>query len=130
VVDAVPAELAPVPPAPVPPRAVEAILAQPSHVHAVDLGAYADVLHARLLVVLRYPKRAQRLALQGTTRVRIHVAVDGSLVATPQVEESSGFGLLDDEALRMVERAAPFAPLPTGFAKSVASLVVPIEFVI
>jgi cytochrome c oxidase cbb3-type subunit 1 len=51
---------------------------------------------------------------------------DGTLASPPTVEESSGHELLDQEAVRIVARAAPFPPL-TGH-QSPVPLRVPVQF--
>jgi protein TonB len=68
------------------------------------------------------------LRLEGTAVVRVLVRRDGSLAAPPRLVTSSRHGVLDTEALRMVEAAAPFAPLPDGYAQPSAEFVVPVRF--
>lgn len=76
----------------------------------------------------RYPELAAQLGQEGTTMVLVHVRKDGSLDGAPCVAESSGFDLLDKEALAMVGRAAPFAALPDGYQQTTAELRVPVRF--
>src|SRR5579872_42302 len=56
-----------------------------------------------------YPAEARRLAEHGTVLLRIKVAVDGA-VEMVEVAQSSGFDLLDDEALETVRTRWRFVP--------------------
>lgn len=76
----------------------------------------------------QYPRAAARFRLEGTAKIRIRVNRDGSLADRPQIVTSTTHDLLDREALRMVEVAAPFAPLPDGFPEQTKEFVIPITF--
>ncbi|MEZ4392751.1 MAG: energy transducer TonB [Polyangiales bacterium] len=73
-----------------------------------------------------YPAIAQEMGLEGTVEVRVVIAPDGSFAAPPTIDESCGHEILDDEALRIVRRAAPFPPL-VGRSDRV-TLRVPVHF--
>ncbi len=60
---------------------------------------------------MNYPEEARRQGLFGTLRVSVGVHPDGSLGAI-EILQSSGFAVLDDAAIRIVELSAPFAALP------------------
>ena len=75
-----------------------------------------------------YPRMAQRRGWEGTATVRIRVSRDGSLVDVPSVVESSAYDLLDDEALRMIESAAPFDAFPDHSKEDEQEFVIPIRF--
>lgn len=92
----------------------------------LDVGAYLSGLTARVSRFRTYPAIAQEMGLEGTVVVRVVVRADGSLAAAPSVDASSGHDVLDDEALRIVARAAPFAP-PLGHDGSL-TLRVPVRF--
>jgi TonB family protein len=76
----------------------------------------------------RYPELAVRLRMQGTAHVHLRVRRDGSLVEPPRLVTSSGQEVLDAEALRMAEAAAPFEPLPGGASRTEAGFVIPVVF--
>jgi protein TonB len=71
---------------------------------------------------------AVRLGMQGTAHIQLRVRRDGSLMEPPRLVTSSGHGVLDAEALRMVEAAAPFEPLPDSASRSDAGFVIPVVF--
>ncbi len=117
------------PPRVVPPSvSVAAKPASPAPAARIDLRAYGRGVYRSVVGYRRYPRVARRLGLEGRVLVKISVAHDGRLAGEPVVYRSSGHELLDREALRMVRQASPFAPLPEGFSKPVAVIVVPIEF--
>jgi TonB family protein len=93
---------------------------------SLDLGSYLSGLAARVGRFQSYPLVAREMGLEGTVVVRLVVREDGSLAAAPAVDASSGHELLDDEALRIVAHAAPFAP-PLGH-RGLLTLRVPVRF--
>jgi periplasmic protein TonB len=111
-----PAEKA-VAPSPTPPK-------QP----AIDFGPYQRGLHRALIAERRYPPMARRLGLEGTAKVRVVLDRAGRLVKDAKITRSSGHELLDEEALAMVRRAAPFPALPEGISQSAVSFEIPVRF--
>lgn len=93
-----------------------------------ELKAYGERLSRHITRQRRYPAQAVRLGMEGIALVRIRVNRDGSLGAPPRLEGSSRFRVLDAEALRMVEAAAPFSPLPAAVSRDSAELVIPVRF--
>lgn len=93
-----------------------------------ELRAYGERLSRHVTRQRRYPAQAVRLGMEGTALVRVRINRDGSLGAPPRLEGSSRFRVLDAEALRMVEAAAPFSPLPAALSRDSAELVIPVRF--
>ena len=60
---------------------------------------------------LNYPEAARQQKLFGSLQLTVAIKADGS-VEKVEIERSSGKKVLDQAALRIVELAAPFAPLP------------------
>lgn len=91
------------------------------------VARYLRSVRKRLEEVKRYPRLARRRGTEGTTTIAIDINRDGrpSKVA---ISSSSGSELLDIEAEEMVERAAPFDPLPTEVEESSLRIVVPVSF--
>lgn len=73
--------------------------------------SYYINLKRKIELVWEYPYLARESGLQGRLLMRFVINRDGSL-ADAKVLRSSGFALLDREALRAVHDAAPFPPLP------------------
>ena len=68
---------------------------------------------------------AQKLKMQGDVRVSFSLEKDGS-VANVKVIESSGFDILDDDAVALINKTASSFPKPT---KSVR-ISVPLSYVL
>lgn len=93
-----------------------------------DFVGYGKSLHKRVQKQQRYPRSARALGLEGMAKVKVKVDHKGKLVCEPTLVESTGHEVLDDEALAMVKRAAPFDTLPDTFEKDVATIVLPLSF--
>jgi protein TonB len=74
---------------------------------------YLDTWRRKVEAVgnLNYPAEARRRQLFGELRLMVAVKSDGSL-AEVRLLKSSGFRVLDDAAIRIVQLAAPFAAFP------------------
>jgi protein TonB len=75
----------------------------------------------------RYPERAVRGHVTGSGAVRLTITSSGS-VKSVGVSTSTQSSILDDELLRMVERAAPFPTFPSAMSQSEVTLLVPVSF--
>ena len=92
------------------------------------LSAYGQGLYEALARQRRYPEVAVRLGMQGTAHIQLRILRNGSLMEPPRLYSSSGHEVLDAEALRMAEAAAPFAPLPDVTSRTVIGFVIPVVF--
>ncbi len=73
--------------------------------------SYNRWLKVKVESVLTYPELAAQSGYQGTLYILFEIMKDGSL-GRLEVLKSSGYKILDDEALRSIRAAAPFQPLP------------------
>ncbi len=73
--------------------------------------SYNRWLKIKVESVLNYPELAAISGYQGTIYIKFDILKDGSLGGV-EVLKSSGFKILDDEAVRSIQAAAPFQPLP------------------
>jgi protein TonB len=76
-------------------------------------AAYMDAWRAKVERIgnLNYPEQAKRQNIAGSLVLDVAIKPDGSLQGV-QVLRPSGQKVLDDAAVRIVELAAPYAPLP------------------
>lgn len=88
---------------------------------------YASILLDWLGRHRDYPRAARLRRQEGMPRIGITLDNSGRILALTLVE-SSGFALLDEAALGMARRAAPFPPpqLPRGTDR--ATFIVPVQF--
>jgi len=89
------------------------------------LDAHLGEIRALLLQNFKYPKMAQKLKIQGEVRVSFTLEKDGS-VESVKVIEGSGFDILDDDAVALINKTASSFPKPT---KSVR-ISVPMSYVL
>ena len=94
---------------------------------APDIRArYLARVAALLEKAKRYPLLARRRGQEGTAVVRFSIGADGTLSGL-EVARSSGARLLDEAAMDMVRRAAPFPPVPAELGGALV-LSVPVVF--
>lgn len=74
---------------------------------AFDYSGYQNRLGGSLEKNKKYPYMARRKGMEGVVHVRAVIGADGSLVSS-SVQQSSGFRLLDDEAIRLIKSVFPF----------------------
>ena len=73
--------------------------------------SYNRWLKVKVESVLQYPELAAISGYQGTLYILFDIMKDGSL-GRLEILKSSGYKILDDEALRSIRSSAPFQPLP------------------
>lgn len=112
--------------APVVPSAPAVPVIPPYDFHA-DLSSYGRQYTRYLAQHRIYPRLAQMRGMEGQVLVHIRVARKGSVIDMV-VARSSGFDILDQQALDMVRQAAPLPNLPASLAEREFSLDVPIVF--
>lgn len=76
-----------------------------------------------ILANLRYPMLARRRGWSGEVEIVFKITPDGS-VSELRIVTSSGFSVLDDQALAAIRHSAPFTPPP----RIAAILVMPVNF--
>jgi protein TonB len=72
-----------------------------------DYSGYQNRLGGNLEKNKKYPYMARRKGMEGVVYVKAVIGADGSLVSS-SVQQSSGFRLLDDEAIRLIKSVFPF----------------------
>ena len=76
--------------------------------------SYNRWLKYKVESVLKYPELAAISGIQGTLYIQFDIMKDGTL-GNLELIRSSGYKILDDEALRSIRATAPFQPLPDGW---------------
>ncbi|MGP8153467.1 MAG: energy transducer TonB [Smithella sp.] len=84
----------------------------------IDLGsldikyaAYLAKIKNRIIPIWKYPQKAYEKKEEGTVVVKMSIDADGRLAGAALIS-SSGYSDLDNDALNLVQAAAPFEPLP------------------
>ncbi len=86
------------------------------------LVSFFKRLRDNVYLVWNYPEEAAVSGQQGTCLLRITVNHDGTLARRPEVRESSGWPILDREAVEAVIKAAPYGPLPRAYPNETLSI--------
>lgn len=112
------------------PAATHAADAAPAH-SAADMGAVraswaAEVLR-RLEQFKRYPPEAAEARQQGVVQLHFQINRSGDVLSA-RIAKSSGYDLLDAEAMALVRRARPLPRPPEQFTGDVFDLTVPVRF--
>jgi periplasmic protein TonB len=118
---------APPPPPPAPaPRAQQ----QPTIGPAVDaavLREYGAVVSSAVAKKKVYPRLAMMRHWQGTTDLKLQIAADGAMKSL-SVARSSGFDVLDEQAMKMVKDALPLPNLPDALRGREFAIDIPVAF--
>lgn len=88
---------------------------------------WQGILLAHLQRHQKYPRAARRQNAEGTVLVRFRMDRSGQVLSCSLVR-SSGFDVLDKEALEMIERAQPLPALPPEIPGDAKEIVVPAQF--
>lgn len=127
------AEVSPAPSAPAAPPAVGGDAARPAAV-AVSVPAQSDLLASyrqRLTELFarahEYPRVAAMRGWEGEVRLRLKVARKGNLLGV-HLDRSSGFDVLDQDALALLEGHGNLPPLPDALEGSEIQVIVPINY--
>ena len=91
-----------------------------------DYGWLAETLWAALERHKRYPSIARMNRWEGRVVVHVSVRQDGQLV-DPEVEESSGYSVLDQAAVDVVQHASPL-PLKYALEQSPVFMSIPLTY--
>ncbi|WP_075289607.1 cell envelope integrity protein TolA [Pararhizobium arenae] len=87
---------------------------------------YPGKVRAKLNRAYRYPRSAERKGLGGVAQVTFTVSADGS-VRGARISRSTGIPILDEAAIKAVQRAAPYPKIPAESGKNSWLFTLPIE---
>ncbi len=91
------------------------------------LSQYRLAVMARARGFNRYPRAAIENDWQGRSELRVHIAADGG-VESIDVRKSSGYAVLDREAIAMIAEAARRVPIPESLRGREFAIEIPVIF--
>ncbi|MFQ5850291.1 MAG: energy transducer TonB [Candidatus Binatia bacterium] len=90
-------------------------------------SSYLSTIKRAIELVWQYPEPALRRGRQGKLILKFTILGNGTLIGIHLIR-SSGFSILDEEAIRAVQAAAPFHPIPTRIAKNRLAIIASFEY--
>lgn len=88
---------------------------------------YGTLLAQEIARHKQYPMLAKKTRQQGSVILQVKITHLGKLIVA-QVQQSSGYELLDNQAMEMVRKATPFSPPPNALGDEDLTLLVPVSF--
>jgi len=94
---------------------------------ADPLKNYANIIQKRILDNLRYPVSAKESSFQGTVKLSLHLSYLGQ-IQDVVVKTSSGYKILDDNAVEVARGLISYPPFPPSIAEKDLWIDIPIEY--
>jgi protein TonB len=91
------------------------------------LREYGAVVSGAVAKKKVYPRLALMRRWQGTADLKLQIAADGNLKSLT-VAHSSGFEILDDQAMKMVRDSMPLPTLPDALRGREFAIDIPVAF--
>ncbi|MBT3567136.1 MAG: energy transducer TonB [Porticoccus sp.] len=93
----------------------------------IALDDFSRQLAMHIAKYKKFPRIAQRRGWQGEVILQVKLTGQGQLIAK-KIRQSSGFRVLDEEGLNMIDRAIPFPAPPSILSGRTFTILVPIKF--
>lgn len=90
-------------------------------------NAYLAYVHQSAEKLKTYPRNAKRLNQEGVAYVHFVILADGTITEI-SLQKSSGFGMLDDAAIKIITTLAKLKPIPKELNKDKYDIVLPIDY--
>ncbi len=104
--------------------------AQPAPAPALDsnvLREYGAIVSSAVAKKKSYPRLALMRRWQGTAELKLQIAADGNIKSL-NVARSSGFDVLDEQAMKMVKESVPLPNLPDALRGREFVVDIPVAF--
>jgi pilus assembly protein CpaC len=92
-----------------------------------NIAGYASIIQKRILDNLVYPRAAKEAGFQGTTKLGLRLSFRGELLEA-KVKATSGYQILDDNALAIAEGITSYPPFPSSIEQKELWIDVPILY--
>lgn len=109
------------------PVPVPAPASTPDTIDPASVGQYRIAIIAAAKRYRQYPRVALENGWEGRTEVRMAIDVNGS-IASIGIRSRSGYDILDRQALEMIRKAKPLAPMPATLRGKGFTLDLPVLF--
>ncbi len=92
-----------------------------------DMKKYIGIVQKRIIDNLAYPVAAKESGFQGSLKLNLHLSYLGELKEVT-VKKSSGYKILDDNAVESAKKLISFPPFPTSIEQKEMWVDIPIEY--
>ncbi|MBU1869549.1 MAG: TonB family protein [Candidatus Omnitrophica bacterium] len=92
-----------------------------------EIQGFASIVQKRIVENLAYPASAKKAGFQGTTKLSLHLTYGGQLVEA-KLKESSGYKILDDNAMRVAAGVSSYPPFPSTIPEADIWIDVPVVY--
>lgn len=110
-----------------PAAVIEAPLSAPAGVSLSPVNIYAQLVQYRILEKLKYPQAAKAAGFQGTVKLSLLISYQGKLLDA-SLKESSGYNMLDDNALAVAREISAYPPFPSSIDSEELRIEVPVSY--
>ncbi len=91
--------------------------------------SYFLSIKRKIYLLWNYPREAIMAGIEGRLKIKFTIGKDGNLEELKLVQ-SSGYRILDEEALSAIRDAAPFNPIPKRFGQDHITILATFEYVL
>lgn len=92
-----------------------------------SLQGYASLVQKRILDSLVYPLSAREASFEGTVKLSLRLSYSGKLLDAA-VKSSSGYKILDDNAINVARGITGYPPFPSSVEKEEIQIDIPIDY--
>jgi len=94
---------------------------------SAPLQNYISIVQRRILDNLSYPDSAKEAGFQGVVKLGLRISYSGELLDV-SVKSSSGYSILDDNAVSVARGISPYPPFPPSIDQKEISIEIPIVY--
>jgi len=94
---------------------------------STPLARYTNLVQKRILENLTYPASAKEAGFHGTVKLSLVLSYRGELLKA-KIKQSSGYNMLDDNALKVAKETSSYPPFPSSITAKEISVEVPITY--
>ena len=88
---------------------------------------YSKIVQKRILDKFSFPNEAKEAGFEGTVKLSLKLSHQGDLLDL-QIKDSSGFRVIDDDALKTAQTASPYPPFPPAIKEEELWVDIPIIY--
>jgi pilus assembly protein CpaC len=92
-----------------------------------EMKNYAGIIQKRILDTMVYPSAAKEAGFYGTVKLSLHLSYLGQLIDVT-VKKSSGYKILDDNAVASTRKLGSYPPFPASIEKKDIWVDIPIVY--